>query len=92
MYKPQSTQKSFCGTPPPTGVFRRALSSLVIFVVRLYRVAVSPMFPPSCRYTPSCSQYTIDAFNKNNPLKASLLSLKRLLSCHPWSKGGYDPA
>jgi len=72
--------------------WRKFLVSLIITFIRLYRIGISPFFPPSCRYEPTCSQYTIDAFIKYKPSKATLLSLKRILSCHPWSRGGYRPA
>ncbi|HIA86205.1 MAG: membrane protein insertion efficiency factor YidD [Candidatus Neomarinimicrobiota bacterium] len=68
------------------------ISVLVIFIVQLYRTVISPIFPQSCRYAPSCSQYTIDAFKKFSPFKAFICSIRRVVSCHPWSRGGYDPA
>lgn len=56
-----------------------------------YKTVISPLFPPSCRYTPSCSQYAIDAINKYGPFKGFWLALKRILRCHPWGGQGYDP-
>jgi len=63
----------------------------LILLVRFYQGAVSPYFPPSCRYTPTCSQYAIEAINKYGPFKGGWLALKRILSCGPWGKHGHDP-
>lgn len=66
---------------------------LLILLVQFYRVCFSPFLPPSCRFLPTCSQYTIDVLNKYGWLKGSLRAFQRLLRCHPWGgKGGYDPA
>jgi putative membrane protein insertion efficiency factor len=59
--------------------------------IRAYRRVVSPMLPPSCRFTPSCSLYTLQAIEKYGLLKGSLMGAWRLLRCHPFSEGGYDP-
>jgi putative membrane protein insertion efficiency factor len=62
-----------------------------IGLIRLYQKAISPYLMPSCRYSPSCSQYGIDALTKYGAGKGSLLTLKRVCSCHPWGGHGYDP-
>ncbi|MBI60622.1 membrane protein insertion efficiency factor YidD [bacterium] len=67
------------------------LKGLLIFIIRLYQWLISPFLGPCCRYEPSCSEYTVEAFKTYNPLKAFWLSFKRILSCHPWSSFGYDP-
>ena len=67
------------------------LKWFLILLVRFYQGAISPYFPPSCRYTPTCSQYAIEAINKYGPFKGGWLALKRLLSCGPWGKHGHDP-
>jgi uncharacterized protein len=54
-------------------------------------MAISPHLPASCRYTPTCSQYGLEAIKKYGPFKGGLLTLKRILSCHPWGGSGYDP-
>jgi len=54
-------------------------------------VAISPHTPSSCRYTPTCSQYAIEAIGKYGPFKGGWLALKRIFSCHPWGGHGYDP-
>ena len=64
---------------------------LLIGLVRFYQLAISPLTPPSCRYTPTCSQYAILSFQKYGALKGLVLSVWRLLRCAPWGRGGYDP-
>lgn len=54
-------------------------------------MAISPYLPPSCRYTPTCSAYGIEALKKYGPFKGGWLTLKRIASCHPWGGSGYDP-
>lgn len=67
------------------------LSRLLILPIRLYQFCISPMFPASCRFTPTCSQYAIEAIRKHGPLKGLWLAIRRLLRCHPWGGSGYDP-
>lgn len=67
------------------------LRTIAIGIVKFYRKYISPMKPPSCRYTPTCSQYAIDALTKYGFFKGGLLSVMRILRCHPFVKGGYDP-
>ncbi|MFQ6616641.1 MAG: membrane protein insertion efficiency factor YidD [Fidelibacterota bacterium] len=64
---------------------------MIVGMIRLYRLAVSPIFPPACRYTPSCSNYAVEAFQTRTVLSAAWLSIRRVLRCHPWSAGGHDP-
>lgn len=64
---------------------------LFIGLVRLYQLIISPWMPSSCRYHPTCSQYSIEAFRQHGALKGLWLSIKRIGRCHPWSKGGHDP-
>lgn len=64
---------------------------LLLIPVYFYRGVISPLLPPSCRYTPTCSQYTIEALKKHGPFRGSYLSAKRILSCNPWGGFGYDP-
>ena len=65
--------------------------SLCLALIRVYRRYVSPMLPPSCRFTPSCSLYTLQALEKYGLLKGGFMGARRLLRCHPFSEGGYDP-
>ena len=69
----------------------RILRRLAIAPIRFYQGAISPMFPPSCRYTPTCSHYAIEAIEKHGALKGGLLAIKRICRCHPWGGSGYDP-
>ena len=62
-----------------------------IGIIRFYQMAISPHLPASCRYTPTCSQYGLEAIKKYGPFKGGWLALKRILSCHPWGGSGYDP-
>ncbi|MGZ3903328.1 MAG: membrane protein insertion efficiency factor YidD [Bacteroidia bacterium] len=64
---------------------------IAILFVRFYQGAISPYMMPSCRFTPSCSQYTIEAINKYGALKGSWIGFKRICRCHPWGGSGYDP-
>ena len=64
---------------------------LLIALVRFYQLAISPWLPPSCRYSPTCSAYAIEALRVHGPLRGLWLSLRRLLRCHPFRAGGYDP-
>ncbi|PZX19535.1 hypothetical protein LX69_00804 [Breznakibacter xylanolyticus] len=72
-------------------ILRKALVWLLILPVRFYQMVISPMSGPSCRYTPTCSAYAVEALKKHGPLKGLWLSVKRILSCHPWGGHGYDP-
>jgi putative membrane protein insertion efficiency factor len=63
----------------------------LIGVVRLYQVALSPLLPASCRYTPSCSVYAIEALERYGAARGSWLALRRIGRCHPFHAGGYDP-
>ena len=60
-------------------------------VIGFYRVAISPIRPPACRYAPSCSEYAVDALRTWGLVRGSRLALARLARCHPWHAGGYDP-
>lgn len=63
----------------------------MIKVIRTYQVCVSPALAPCCKYTPSCSQYAIEAIESHGALKGFLLAVWRILRCNPFSRGGYDP-
>ncbi|NIA08344.1 MAG: membrane protein insertion efficiency factor YidD [Nitrospiraceae bacterium] len=67
------------------------LSQIVVFFIRVYRLLFSPFLPRSCRFIPTCSQYAEEAIIKYGPFRGSILAVKRLLKCHPWNPGGYDP-
>ncbi len=67
------------------------LKYIGIILIKFYQGAISPLFPSACRYTPTCSQYGIDAFQKYGFFKGAWLTLKRISRCHPWGGSGYDP-
>lgn len=70
---------------------KQTINAPFIWVLRVYQYCISPMLGPRCRFEPSCSHYAVDAF-KDYPLHIALyLSVKRILKCHPWHPGGYDP-
>lgn len=69
----------------------KALQLVAIALLRAYKFAISPLFPPSCRYVPTCSEYAIEAVEHHGVLRGSALAFWRLLRCHPFVKGGFDP-
>lgn len=68
-----------------------SLKIIPVLFIKFYQYSISPLLPNSCRYSPTCSQYSIDAINKYGALKGMWLGLKRILTCHPWGGSGYDP-
>ncbi len=69
----------------------KIFSYLLIGFVRFYQYSLRPMLPPACRYTPTCSEYMLDALQKYGFLKGFRLGIKRISRCHPWGSSGYDP-
>lgn len=67
------------------------ITRLLILPIRFYQRYISPMLPPACRFTPTCSQYAVEALQKYGPLKGLYLAVKRILRCYPWGGSGYDP-
>jgi putative membrane protein insertion efficiency factor len=67
------------------------MTSVLVVLVRAYQRLVSPLFPASCRYVPSCSEYAAQALAQHGLARGAWLSLRRLLRCNPWSDGGEDP-
>ena len=70
---------------------RNPLSVVLVGIVRAYQVVISPWLPMACRYTPSCSQYAVEAIQKYGALKGGWLAVKRIGSCHPWGGHGHQP-
>ena len=68
-----------------------SFSHFLISPIRFYQRYISPLTPPSCRFTPTCSQYAIEAIQKHGPLRGLYLAVRRILRCHPWGGSGYDP-
>ncbi|MBO0857516.1 MAG: membrane protein insertion efficiency factor YidD [Chloracidobacterium sp.] len=64
---------------------------IAVHLLKLYKYTISPLLPPACRFTPTCSEYTVEAIGKYGFLKGAWLGVKRLSRCHPFSEGGYDP-
>lgn len=67
------------------------LRKLAVMPIRIYQYCISPLFPAGCRYYPSCSEYARTAVMTHGVCRGGVLALRRLLRCHPWSSGGYDP-
>ena len=67
------------------------LTHILIKFIKGYKILISPLLGHSCRYLPTCSEYSIEALKRFGLIKGTFLSIKRILSCHPWSKGGFDP-
>ena len=67
------------------------IKKVLIAIVRFYQICISPYFPSTCRYIPTCSKYFIQAVEKYGPFKGTYLGIKRILRCHPGHPGGYDP-
>lgn len=67
------------------------LSKLMLALIAFYRTSISPLLPPTCRFTPTCSQYAQEAIRKYGPFKGGWLALRRILRCHPFGGSGYDP-
>ncbi len=74
------------------GFVKKVLAAPFILLIKFYQICISPLKGgPTCRFTPTCSQYALEAFRKYGPFKGFWLSLKRILRCHPWGGSGYDP-
>ena len=73
------------------GIIKMSLSSPFLLLFKFYQLFISPLKPPSCRFTPTCSQYAIEALKKHGPIKGLCLAVRRILRCHPWGGRGYDP-
>ena len=71
--------------------FKTIVRQLFLLPVYFYRIFISPLTPPSCRFTPTCSQYMVEAVLKHGIFKGGWLGIKRICRCHPWGGSGYDP-
>ena len=69
----------------------RVVRAGLVLLVRGYQVAISPLLPPACRYYPTCSHYAVEALERHGAWRGSWLALRRILRCHPFRPGGYDP-
>lgn len=70
---------------------KRVIKAIFIFPIRVYQYAISPLLGANCRFTPTCSAYTIEAIQEWGPFKGIWLGIKRFSKCHPWGGHGYDP-
>ncbi|MBH0229429.1 membrane protein insertion efficiency factor YidD [Halobacillus yeomjeoni] len=67
------------------------MKHIMIWIIQFYRKGISPFFPPSCRFQPTCSEYGLEAFRRFGFFKGMYLTVKRILKCQPFHKGGFDP-
>lgn len=72
-------------------IIAETLSAILLFGLRLYKRLLSPFFLPACRYVPTCSDYAAEAVDKHGALRGTMMAAWRLLRCHPFAKGGFDP-
>lgn len=72
-------------------ILSKILAFPFIALIRLYQWMISPLLGPRCRFTPTCSQYGLEAFQKHGPFKGLWLTVRRIARCHPWGGSGYDP-
>lgn len=86
-FRPTSTPELYRAAWP----FLLMLRRLLLLLVRFYQLFISPLTPPSCRYTPTCSAYAAEAIGKYGAWRGGRLALRRLASCHPWGGHGHDP-
>jgi putative membrane protein insertion efficiency factor len=70
---------------------KQILRNIVVLVIRGYQQVISPLFPPTCKYYPSCSDYAAQAVQKHGVIRGGGLAVIRIVKCNPWSHGGYDP-
>lgn len=87
----QSGQERRPESMPPTTFPGRHIYALCIGLIRFYQLFISPLFPAACRYTPTCSQYALDAITEHGPVRGLMFAVGRILRCHPFAAGGYDP-
>ena len=70
---------------------KAVLSRILIGAIKFYQRGISPLLPPACRFTPTCSEYALQAIQARGPRRGGALALRRLARCHPWGGSGYDP-
>jgi putative membrane protein insertion efficiency factor len=75
----------------PVLSFREILISPFVLLVKIYQGAISPFLPNACRFTPTCSQFMLEALHKYGLLKGGWMGIRRILRCHPWGGHGHDP-
>ena len=70
---------------------KKLFSYIFVGIIKIYQNMISPLFPQKCRYTPTCSEYGVQAIKKHGAFKGGVFTIKRILTCHPWGGDGYDP-
>jgi putative membrane protein insertion efficiency factor len=70
---------------------KKLLSHILVGIIKFYQSAISPYLMPGCRYTPTCSHYSMEAIRRHGPFKGTYYAIRRIKSCHPWGGSGYDP-
>src|SRR5262249_8874661 len=83
-------RKLEAGGRKPTSM-RNVVKFVALQLLRAYKWAISPLFPPSCRYVPTCSEYAMEAVERFGVIRGSAMAIARLARCHPFSRGGHDP-
>ena len=69
----------------------KTMQTIILYLIKAYRLLLSPFFGQACRFEPSCSRYTEEAVKTHGAIKGSMLGVKRICRCHPWNEGGFDP-
>lgn len=69
----------------------RLVQFVLLLFIRAYQFAIRPLLAGSCKFIPSCSEYAVEALQRHGPWRGAWLSVRRVLRCHPWSRGGFDP-
>ncbi|MBO4768938.1 MAG: membrane protein insertion efficiency factor YidD [Bacteroidales bacterium] len=87
----QSNQESGKSSASLKAKLKKAASWPLVLLVRFYQVCISPYKPRCCRFTPTCSEYALQALKKYGPFKGTYLAVRRILRCHPFGGSGYDP-
>lgn len=72
-------------------ILKKIIEFIFLLPIYIYRYTISPLKPPSCRYAPTCSEYSVQAIKKHGVIKGIYLGTKRILSCNPWGGSGFDP-
>ncbi len=70
---------------------KKTITYIIIGAIKFYRLFLSPLKPPSCRFVPTCSEYALTAIEKYGVARGSVMAIRRILRCHPFNPGGYDP-
>ena len=89
--RPPSSRKASMSGPLADPLSPGLTVRVMLILIRVYRLVLSPVLPAACRYAPSCSTFAAEAIARHGALAGGVLAARRLMRCHPWSAGGYDP-